>query len=119
VWATIAAISRLKLAVWSARADDTSGALISSPSAPKIGASMQLMAVLRAWKCSSRWMIMRRNSVMQVPMPFVPSEVSDQPEPGARPQLSKAETSPFAARSSSTTPWQSVRRTPQPELPTS
>ena len=112
---TIAAINWFRLSVWSARADDTSSAATNVPSGPKTGASIQLMAVLCAMKCSSRWMISARRSARPVPIPFEPCAASLQSRPGSTPHSRKAARSPMRVRPDSTTPFLSVKNTAAPQ----
>ena len=56
---------------------ETSNTAINRPSTPKTGAPEQLKLMCLALKCWLLWIVTGRSSMMQVPMPFVPSNSSD------------------------------------------
>src|SRR6266404_4219897 len=70
--------------------DEVSSTPANRPRGSKIGAPAQLKLEWRVRKCWPRSTIVARCSVMQVPIPLVPSICSDQTPPNQIPQYLKA-----------------------------
>ncbi|MHC2280976.1 hypothetical protein ACVME8_007619 [Bradyrhizobium diazoefficiens] len=83
---------------------ETSNTAINRPSTPKIGAPEQLKLMCLDLKCWLLWTVTGRSSMMQVPMPLVPSNSSDHTPPSQVPQYLNSLARISSPRCATTTP---------------